>query len=101
MTKEKVPQIVLLTFDDALNDLNWKLYQDIFYAGRTNPNGCPILGTFYVSHEWTDYGKVQTMYANGHEMASHSIRYVIPNFYNNYLCILLQLSYCNLYYIES
>ncbi|XP_076349905.1 uncharacterized protein LOC143246704 [Tachypleus tridentatus] len=68
----EVPQVVLLTFDDAVNDLNYDLYKEIF-TGRRNPNGCPILGTFYVSHEWTDYGKVQTLYSEGHEMASHSI----------------------------
>lgn len=50
-----IPQIVLLTFDDAVNDLNWEIYQEIFDTGRKNPNGCPLLATFYVSHEWTDY----------------------------------------------
>ncbi|KAJ4448730.1 hypothetical protein ANN_00121 [Periplaneta americana] len=70
---EEVPQIVLLTFDDAINDLNKGLYQDIFEKGRTNPNGCPITATFYVSHEWTDYSQVQNLYSDGHEMASHSI----------------------------
>ena len=40
---------------------------------RKNPNGCPISATFYVSHEWTDYGLVQSLYSDGHEVASHSI----------------------------
>lgn len=70
---EQVPQLVLLTFDDAVNDLNKGLYQDLFEKGRVNPNGCPIAATFYVSHEWTDYGQVQSLYADGHEMASHSV----------------------------
>ncbi|XP_022243245.1 uncharacterized protein LOC106460759 [Limulus polyphemus] len=68
----ETPQVILLTFDDAINDLNFDLYKEIF-TGRNNPNGCPILGTFYVSHEWTDYGQVQTLYSLGHEMASHTI----------------------------
>ncbi len=29
--------------------------------------------TFYVSHEWTDYSQVQDLYAEGHEMASHTV----------------------------
>ncbi|KAI5754158.1 hypothetical protein M8J77_006275 [Diaphorina citri] len=70
---EETPQIVLLTFDDSVNDLNKGLYADLFEKGRTNPNGCPISATFYVSHEWTDYSQVQNLYANGHEMASHTI----------------------------
>lgn len=68
-----VPQIVLLTFDDAVNDINKDIYADIFQRGRTNPNGCPITATFYVSHEWTDYSQVQNLYADGHEMASHTV----------------------------
>ncbi|XP_076630818.1 chitin deacetylase-like 5 isoform X2 [Colletes latitarsis] len=70
---EQTPQIVLLTFDDAVNDLNKQLYFDLFENGRKNPNGCPITATFYVSHEWTDYSQVQNLYADGHEMASHTV----------------------------
>jgi len=73
LTKEKIPQMVILTFDDSVNDLNQRLYQNIFHPIRRNPNGCPISATFYVSHEWTDYGHVQNMYSDGHEIASHSI----------------------------
>lgn len=70
---ENVPQMVLLTFDDSVNDLNKGLYTDLFEKGRVNPNGCPISGTFYVSHEWTDYSQVQNLYSGGHEMASHTV----------------------------
>uniref|UniRef100_A0A0K8SHL0 Chitin-binding type-2 domain-containing protein n=2 Tax=Lygus hesperus TaxID=30085 RepID=A0A0K8SHL0_LYGHE len=73
LTLEETPQIVLLTFDDSVNDLNKGLYEDLFEKGRVNPNGCPISGTFYVSHEWTDYSQVQNLYSNGHEIASHSV----------------------------
>ncbi|KPM07572.1 hypothetical protein QR98_0060690 [Sarcoptes scabiei] len=69
---KEIPQMVMITFDDSINDLNWDLYQEIF-SNRYNPNGCPILGTFYLSHEWTDYSQVQNLYAAGHEMASHTI----------------------------
>ncbi|XP_055296768.1 mucin-5AC [Sitodiplosis mosellana] len=73
MPVEDVPQIVLLTFDDSVNDLNKQLYSDLFGKGRVNPNGCPISATFYVSHEWTDYSQVQNLYSDGHEMASHTV----------------------------
>jgi hypothetical protein len=56
-----------------VSDLNKNLYKDIFGAQRTNPNGCPIAATFYISHEWTDYSQVQNLHADGHEIASHSI----------------------------
>ncbi|CAG2113845.1 unnamed protein product, partial [Medioppia subpectinata] len=70
---KQTPQIVVLTFDDSVNDLNWDIYDELFNSDRNNPNGCPVLATFYVSHEWTDYSQVQTLYARGHEMASHSV----------------------------
>lgn len=66
--------MIVLTFDDSVNDLNRAIYQRLFEQNRRNPNGCPIRGTFYVSHEWTDYSQVQNLYSNGHEIASHSIR---------------------------
>ncbi|XP_075969190.1 chitin deacetylase-like 5 isoform X2 [Anticarsia gemmatalis] len=69
----EVPQMVLITFDDAVNDLNKMYYEEIFERGRKNPNGCPITGTFYVSHEWTDYSQVQNLYADGHEFGSHTV----------------------------
>lgn len=70
---ETVLQMVLITFDDAVNELNRVLYEDLFEHGRVNPNGCPISATFYVSHEWTDYSFVQNLYAVGHEFASHTV----------------------------
>ena len=41
LRKEETPQFVLLTFDDAVNDLNEKFFSELF-KDRTNPNGCPI-----------------------------------------------------------
>lgn len=41
----QVPQMILLTFDDAINFENWDLYTTkIFTPNRKNPNGCPIKG---------------------------------------------------------
>ncbi|XP_070065354.1 mucin-2 isoform X3 [Drosophila virilis] len=68
------PQIVLITFDDAISTINIDLYDELFNnKSRKNPNGCPLRATFYLSHEWTDYGMVQDLYSDGHEMASHTV----------------------------
>lgn len=69
--KKDTPQFVLVTFDDGVSELNYDLYMRLF--NRKNPNGCPIRGTFFLSHEWTDYGMVQNLYSMGHEIASHTI----------------------------
>lgn len=38
---EETPQMVVLTFDDAVNNENWEIYQKVFASNRTNANGCP------------------------------------------------------------
>ena len=49
------------------------VFSATWLSNRTNPNGCPIKATFYVSHEWTDYTMVHDLYRAGHEIASHTI----------------------------
>ena len=71
----ETPQIVMVTFDDAVNGENIALINRFFQPNRTNPNGCPITGTFFVSNDWTDYRLVGDLYQKGHEIASHSIKY--------------------------
>ena len=77
LSPEQTPQFVLLTFDDSVNVLNEDFYQRLF-QNRTNPNGCGSVATFYISHEWTDYGHVQDLYSAGHEIASHTITHSHP-----------------------
>ena len=55
----KVPQMITITFDDAINVNNVDLYNEIFNGVRKNPNGCDIKGTFFVSHQYTNYSAVQ------------------------------------------
>lgn len=48
----QIPQIIMLTFDGAVNLNNYQHYQKIFDGKRKNPNGCLIRGTFFMSHEY-------------------------------------------------
>ncbi|KAL7030634.1 hypothetical protein ACKWTF_006734 [Chironomus riparius] len=70
---DETPQLVLITFEDSVNDVHNKVFEMLFNSSRKNPNGCEIRATFFISHEWTDYGLVQDLYADGHEIASHSV----------------------------
>lgn len=73
LTREQTPQFVLIAFDGEVNPHNYDFYNELF-NNRTNPNGCPIRGTFYVSHEGEPgYDLVQNLYSMGHEIASHTI----------------------------
>jgi hypothetical protein len=75
----ETPQMIILTFDDAVNLENWRLYDEvIFTKNRKNPNGCAIRGTFFVSHQYTDYQKVQQLWSDGHEISIHSITHRGP-----------------------
>ena len=69
----QIPQMVTVTFDDAINNNNIDLYEEVFNKKRKNPNGCDIKATFYVSHKYTNYSAVQNMHQLGHEIAAHSI----------------------------
>ena len=87
--------MIIITFDDAVNDENWSLYQKLFPETYKNPNGCPIHGTFYVSHQYSNYAMVQKLwnqgqhtriltlidsklFTAGHEIAVHSISHRGP-----------------------
>lgn len=72
---QKLPQFVMVTFDDAITTLNVKTYRRLS-EGRENPNGCPISMTFFASHEYNDYEFVNELYKKGHEIAVHSITWV-------------------------
>lgn len=65
--------MILLTFDGAVNVNNYEKYQKIFAANRTNPNGCPIRGTFFISHEYSDFEQIQRLHYEGHEIAVETI----------------------------
>lgn len=68
------PQIVYLTFDDALTRLfHTDYFNGLFNGTFQNPNNCSITSTFFLTHRSNDYTLVHKYRAQGHEMASHSI----------------------------
>jgi len=81
---EDTPQMVILTFDDAVNNENAEIYAKVFASNRTNANGCPIQATFFLSHEYTNYRDVQKLWNDGHEIAVHSITHKQPELWWTY-----------------
>ncbi|CAD5228810.1 unnamed protein product [Bursaphelenchus okinawaensis] len=81
--KQDLPQIVVLTFDDPVNDKSMRDYREIFeFINFTSPSGCSVKGTFFISHEWTNYNQVEQLADNGHELASNSITHRLLTFSN-------------------
>ncbi len=56
---EDIPMMITITFEDPVNVANMEVFQRVFDPERTNPNGCYAKGTFFVSHEYTNYSMVQ------------------------------------------
>ncbi|XP_045463450.1 chitin deacetylase 8 [Harmonia axyridis] len=73
LSRDKTPQFVFLTFDDAIRSDNYQLYVDAFYGRKKNPDGCNVSATLFVSHDYTIYPKLHDLYENGFEVALHSI----------------------------
>ena len=72
MKPNEIPQLVFLTFDDAITVSNYDYYVSIL-KNRVNPNGQPISMTFYVTHEYNDYVKTHDLFYMGNEIACHSV----------------------------
>lgn len=51
--------MIMLTFDGAVNLNNFELYKKVFNEKIKNPNGCPIRGTFFLSHEYRYDNSIQ------------------------------------------
>lgn len=66
------PQIVLLTFDDEVNATTYDICQQVL-TNHWNPNGTPIQATFFVKARKSDYRLIQQLYAQGHEIAMHTM----------------------------
>lgn len=69
---DEIPQLVVLTFDDAVTVDN-SFYIEEAINGLVNPDNCSAAATFFITHEYTDYTRVHKHWANGHEIALHSI----------------------------
>ena len=73
-----IPQMIMITFDDAVNVQVFKFVEAIVNGGITNPNGCKISTTYFNSHEWTDYFMLNDLYHQRQEVADHTITHRTP-----------------------
>lgn len=78
LSVSSTPQIVMISFDAAVTVPAFSLYEELFDGRLKNPNGCNISATFFVSHEFTNYCHVQTLYHQRHEIADNSISRRLP-----------------------
>lgn len=77
MDREAIPQMVYFGFDDGVTEMLGQYYNRLFPENRTNPNGCPISMTLYVSGDNTDYHVLIDYFNRGFEMAVHSTSHAV------------------------
>ncbi|CAI5454248.1 unnamed protein product [Caenorhabditis angaria] len=73
MEIKKVPQMIMLSFDDPITDRIINTLKSLFSGKIRNPNGCAIKGTFFISHQWNNYDQSQWLYSKGNEIGVNSI----------------------------
>ncbi|XP_066936837.1 uncharacterized protein [Clytia hemisphaerica] len=70
ISSKDVPKFVLLTMDDDMSNSKYNAMRDIL-GQRTNPNGCPIKATFFLS-TLGGLGEIRKLQSLGHEIACHT-----------------------------
>jgi len=81
LSPANTPQIVYLTFDNAITVSNTGLYRELL-DGRKNPNNASISATFFISHEYNNYSLTHELWREGHEIELNSItRYSSTNYW--------------------
>ena len=74
----------MLTFDDGITNEVYPYY-DRLLEDRTNPNGCPISSTFFVSHRFTNYRLVQVRLLLPPLLATASHQQQQPNAFHEHV----------------
>jgi len=66
------PQLMIMTFDGAVNFNNIKYYDALLKL--KGPFGdCPIRGTFFVKNDYNNYAMIEKLYYRGNEIAVNSV----------------------------
>ncbi|OWF43786.1 uncharacterized protein LOC110459274 [Mizuhopecten yessoensis] len=74
MNRSEIPQMVYFAFDDVVHVDVSKHYDYLFLKNNfTNPNGCPISITLFVSDKYTNYSMLKKYHQLGFELGVHSV----------------------------
>ena len=79
LSREEIPQMVLVTMNGAVRESTYKIYTDLLNEFR-NPNGCEIKATFFVSHNTTEYKYVKQLANHGRNKFPHTLLIFIQMF---------------------
>lgn len=71
LTRIQIPQLVIVTWDDAVTSQSYGIAQSIM-GGLRQRNGCGVPSTFFVTTEDTIPAAVQALYFSNNEIATHT-----------------------------
>ena len=57
-----VPQMIVMTFDGAVNTHNFPLYDRLLKTKHGKNGKCPIRGTFFVRNDYNNYQMIEELY---------------------------------------
>ncbi len=57
-----LPQMVVMTFDGAVNTNNWPLYDALLKKKHGKNGKCPLRGTFFVRNDYNNYQMIEDLY---------------------------------------
>ncbi|KZV90702.1 hypothetical protein EXIGLDRAFT_750510 [Exidia glandulosa HHB12029] len=72
LSKDVVPQFILFTADDAVQDYTIDALNQVL-KGRKNPNGCPVQMTYFAQIQYTNMSRVTEWFVAGNEIADHTM----------------------------
>lgn len=75
LTSSETPQFITWTSDDAVESYTIEAINH-FLGNRTNPNGCPVKSTYFVSLQYTNFSLVTDWSVAGNEIADHTMTHV-------------------------
>ncbi|GAA95193.1 uncharacterized protein L969DRAFT_42705 [Mixia osmundae IAM 14324] len=75
ISPKDTPMFITWTNDDAVQTYTVDAVSQ-FLGNRTNPNGCPVKSTYFVSLAYTNYSLVTDLLVAGNEIADHTMTHV-------------------------
>lgn len=70
---QRLPQMVTMTFDGAVNLNVFQKYDTLLKLTHGKSSKCPLRGTFFVKHDYNNYNMIEQLYYRGNEIAVNSV----------------------------
>ena len=70
---KEIPHLIYVTFSGVVSEIMRQQIDLLFSNDRTNPNGCNIRSTVFVTSQKSSYGAIHWLHRRGHEIALNGL----------------------------